>query len=71
MRGQLRTGPPPPLSATTGLGAVIGGAIGVRVALRHGRSDRDHLLGLAIGAVAGGLLAIWIGWRESSRHWPG
>ncbi len=53
------------------LGAVFGGAIGVRVALRHGRSDRDHLLGLAIGAVAGGLLAIWIGWRESSRHWPG
>ena len=53
------------------LGAVIGGGIGIRVALRYGRSDRDHLLGLGVGAVAGGLVAVWLGWRESRRHWLG
>ncbi|MCV5968581.1 hypothetical protein, partial [Lactococcus petauri] len=53
------------------LGAIVGGAIGVRQALRYGRSDSDHLWGLAIGAGAGGLLAVLFGWRESRRHWPG
>ena len=53
------------------LGALIGGAIGVRVALRYSRADSVHLWGLTAGAVAGGLVAIWMGWRESRRHWPG
>jgi len=53
------------------LGAIVGGAIGLRQALGFGRSDRAHILGLVLGALVGGLIGVWLGWRESRRHWPG
>ncbi|MFN7979628.1 MAG: hypothetical protein U0P30_15955 [Vicinamibacterales bacterium] len=36
------------------LGAIVGGAIGLRQALGFGRSDRAHILGLVLGALVGG-----------------
>lgn len=53
------------------LGAVVGGAVGLRTALRFSHADRAHAWGLALGALTGGLLGVWAGWRESRRHWPG
>lgn len=53
------------------LGAIVGGAIGLRETLSFGRSDRAHIWGLALGALGGGLIGVWLGWRESRRHWPG